>query len=170
VLYVPKLKKNLLSVSVLEDMGFVVMFKKWQVLIRPEGISTDTIVSIGVREGKLYRLHGKHVCGSKEILDLIHSEVNGSMSMAKDEEQKALKGDQSSKTTNSKNQPSSGEELTPSSSVKRPSWFEMTLRDAHEQVEAPGSTFRENKSSKKFSNFTTLMSNVIEVAANQRVQ
>jgi hypothetical protein len=56
VLYVPWLKKNLLSVSVMEDRGFAIMFKKGQVLIRTEGASLDTTMSIGVREGNLYRL------------------------------------------------------------------------------------------------------------------
>jgi hypothetical protein len=32
-LYVPELKKNLLSVSVLEDMGFAVTFQKGKALI-----------------------------------------------------------------------------------------------------------------------------------------
>jgi hypothetical protein len=61
VLYVPKLKKNLLSVSVLEDRGFFIMFKKGKVLIRLEGAIPDTTMNIGVREGKLYRLQGKPV-------------------------------------------------------------------------------------------------------------
>jgi len=34
VLYVPELKKNLLSVSVMEDKGFVVEFQKGQALIK----------------------------------------------------------------------------------------------------------------------------------------
>jgi hypothetical protein len=67
VLYVPELKKNLLSVSVLEDRGFVAMFKKGKVLIRLEEASPDTTMSIGVREGELYRLQGKLVCRSKGI-------------------------------------------------------------------------------------------------------
>jgi hypothetical protein len=61
VLYVPGLKKNLLSVSVMEDKGFVVIFQRGQVLIRLEGASPDTTVRIGVREGNLYRLQGKPV-------------------------------------------------------------------------------------------------------------
>jgi hypothetical protein len=40
VLYVPALKKNFLSVSVMEDRGFVVMFKKGKVLVCPEGSLT----------------------------------------------------------------------------------------------------------------------------------
>jgi hypothetical protein len=61
VLYVPRLKKNLLSVLVMEDKSFVVMFKKGQVLICPKEASPDTTVSIGVREDNLYKLQGKPV-------------------------------------------------------------------------------------------------------------
>jgi hypothetical protein len=61
VLYVPGLKKNLISISVMEDKGFTIMFKKGKVLICPEGASPDTRVSIGVREGNLYRFKGKPV-------------------------------------------------------------------------------------------------------------
>jgi hypothetical protein len=56
VLYVPQLKSNLLPVSVIEKRSFVVMFKKGKVLIHPEGANLDTTMSIGVREGKLYKL------------------------------------------------------------------------------------------------------------------
>jgi hypothetical protein len=56
VLYVPRLKNNFLSVSIMEDSGFSIMFKKGQVIIRPEGASPNTTMSIGVREGDLYRL------------------------------------------------------------------------------------------------------------------
>jgi hypothetical protein len=49
VLYVPGLKKNLLSISVMEDKGFVIIFQKGQVLIRPEGASPDTTMkSLGL--------------------------------------------------------------------------------------------------------------------------
>jgi hypothetical protein len=40
-------------------------------------------------------------------------------------------------------------ELSPSSHVKRPSWYEMTLMDAREK-ENPRSTLRERNHSKKF--------------------
>jgi hypothetical protein len=139
------------------------MFKKGKVLIHPEGAIPDTTMNIGVREGKLYRLQGKPVCRSKGILDLIHSDVNGSMSVAEDEEKKAPKGEQSSETSSSGSQPSGGEEeLAPSSSVRRPSWYELTLRDAQEKVEAPRSTFRESRPPKKFPNFMVLMSSIID--------
>ena len=61
MLFVTGLKKNLLSVSVMEDKGFVVIFNREQVLIYLEGASPDTTMKIRVGEGKLYRLQGKHV-------------------------------------------------------------------------------------------------------------
>jgi hypothetical protein len=61
VLYVPGLMEIFLLVSVMEDRGFVVMFKKGKVLIRLEGASPDKTLSIEVREGNLYRLQGKPV-------------------------------------------------------------------------------------------------------------
>jgi hypothetical protein len=36
VLFIPNLKKNLFSVLIMEDKGFVVKFKNQQVLIRPK--------------------------------------------------------------------------------------------------------------------------------------
>jgi hypothetical protein len=61
LLYVPALKKDFLSVSVMEDRGFVVMFKKGKVLVCPEESSLDTSMSIGVRKGNLYSLQVKSV-------------------------------------------------------------------------------------------------------------
>jgi hypothetical protein len=57
---------------------------------------------------------------SKGILDIIHSNVCGSRLVAHDEEQKSLKGEELSNTSSSGSQPSGGEELAPSSSVRRP--------------------------------------------------
>jgi hypothetical protein len=114
-------------------------------------------VSIGVREGKIYRVQGMHVHGSKGILD------HGSMSMAKDKEQEAPKGEQSSKTSSSRSQPSGGkEELAPSSSIRRPNWYELTLMDAQEHVEAPRSTDREGRPLKKCPYFRALMCSIID--------
>jgi hypothetical protein len=61
MLYVLGLKKNLLSISVMEERGFVVIFQKGKVLIRPEGASLDTAVKTKVREGNLYKMQGKLV-------------------------------------------------------------------------------------------------------------
>jgi hypothetical protein len=160
VLYVLELKNNLLSVSILEDMGFVVTFQKGKVLISLKRASSQTAISIGVREGELYRLLGQHVRGSKGILDHV------SMSVTEDEEQEALKGkqpkdEQSSQTSSVGSKPLEGKrQLAPSNPVRRSSWYEMTLMDAQEQ-EASRSTLRERKPSTKVSNFVALICSVI---------
>jgi hypothetical protein len=56
VLFVPGMKKNLISVSTLQDRGFEVSFRGTEVLIYPRGCSIDSGQVIGVREGDLYRL------------------------------------------------------------------------------------------------------------------
>ena len=53
ILYVTGLKKNLLSVSVLEDKGFRVIFMKNQVYLWPKNQNLDTNVIFGVQEGGL---------------------------------------------------------------------------------------------------------------------
>ena len=55
VLHVPGLKKNLISVSSIEDKGFDVLFTDGQVLMYPKGSSVTSAKVIGVREGRLYR-------------------------------------------------------------------------------------------------------------------
>jgi hypothetical protein len=50
----------LLSVSVMEDKGFVVEFKN-QLVLKSKEFSPYATQVIGVREGKLYRLQAKHV-------------------------------------------------------------------------------------------------------------
>jgi hypothetical protein len=76
VLYVPGLKKNPLSISVMEDKGYEVNFRKGQVFIRPEGASPDTAVRIGVQDGNLYRLQGQPAQAllhtSESLCDLWH--------------------------------------------------------------------------------------------------
>jgi hypothetical protein len=62
---------------------------------------------------------------SKGILDLIHYDVWGPRAMAE-----ASNGRTSSKTSKVGSQPSGGEELVPSSSVRRSRWFMQTMRDA----------------------------------------
>lgn len=80
VLYVLELKMNLLSILALEDKGVGVLFQDEHVLTYSEGATPDKRVSIGVREGKMYKLQGKPIGGSKGILD------HGSMLVTKDEE------------------------------------------------------------------------------------
>jgi hypothetical protein len=61
VLFVPGLKKNLLSILDMEDNGFAIEFKNQQVLIKQKESSPNTALVIGVREGNLYKLQSKHV-------------------------------------------------------------------------------------------------------------
>jgi hypothetical protein len=61
VLYVPGLKKNLLSISVTEDKGYAVTFHRGQVFIYLERASLDIAMRIGFKEGNLYRLQGKPI-------------------------------------------------------------------------------------------------------------
>jgi hypothetical protein len=87
--------------------------------------------------------------------------------VTEDEEQEALKVEPGSPVTSRAVQQPSGEEeetIAPSTSVRRPRWFTQTLRDAQEYVEAPRSTFRERKTSKKFPNYMALMSNIIDLS------
>jgi hypothetical protein len=56
VLYVPGLKKNLISVSTIQDRGFEVSFRGEEVLIYPKGSSITSARVIGTHDGKLYRL------------------------------------------------------------------------------------------------------------------
>jgi hypothetical protein len=58
VLWVPKLRKNVLSVPAIGEKGYVVLFQDGQVLLMPRGSSSDTAVVLGVRESNQYRLKG----------------------------------------------------------------------------------------------------------------
>ena len=58
VLFVPRLKKNLLSISALDAKGMKVEFVDGQVLMWPKGNTLDDAVVIGEQEGGLYKLKG----------------------------------------------------------------------------------------------------------------
>jgi hypothetical protein len=60
VLYVPGLKKNLISVSSIHDRGFEVSFRGTEVLIHPKGSSITSGRVIGTREGNLYNYFFSH--------------------------------------------------------------------------------------------------------------
>ena len=62
---------------------------------------------------------------------------------------------------NAKSQPSreEEEELAPTSSIRRPRWFEQTLRDAREHFDAPRSTFSERRPPRNFPNYMALYLN-----------
>jgi hypothetical protein len=53
------------------------------------------------------------------------------------------------------------EQLSHSNSVRRPKWFEKTLRNAREHVEPPRFTFRESIPPQKFPQYMDLMTNII---------
>jgi hypothetical protein len=55
VFYVSGLKKNLLSISALDEKGFRVAFVDREVLMCPKGKTFDDAVVIGVQEGGLYK-------------------------------------------------------------------------------------------------------------------
>ena len=59
VLYVPGLKKNLLSISTLDAKGMRVVFVDGRVLMWPKGKTIDDAVVIGKQEGGLYKLKGQ---------------------------------------------------------------------------------------------------------------
>ena len=58
VLYVPGLKKNLLSISALEKKGYRVDFIDGQVLMWSKGKTLEDAVVIGEEEEGLYKLKG----------------------------------------------------------------------------------------------------------------
>jgi hypothetical protein len=53
VLYVPRMKKNLISVSSILDRGFEVSFRGTEVLIHPKGSNVTSGRVIGTRDGNL---------------------------------------------------------------------------------------------------------------------
>ena len=55
VLYVPVIKKNLISMSTIEDKGYEVTFRGGQVIMYPIGCSIELGKVIGVWHEKLYR-------------------------------------------------------------------------------------------------------------------
>jgi hypothetical protein len=70
VLFVPVLRKNLLSISALEDKGYRVAFVDGQVLVWPRDSNIDATEVIGVLEGGLYKL-SRHPAQA-----LIHDNTN----------------------------------------------------------------------------------------------
>jgi hypothetical protein len=58
VLYVPGLKKNLLSISYLDRKGFRVAFIDGEVLMWPKGKTIEDAIVIVIEEGGLYKLKG----------------------------------------------------------------------------------------------------------------
>ena len=59
VLFVPELKRNLLSISRLEKKGFMVAFVDGEVLIWPKGKTIENANVIGIHEDGLHKIIGK---------------------------------------------------------------------------------------------------------------
>ena len=59
VLFVPRLKKNILSISALDAKGMWVSFVDGHVLMWPKGKTINDAVVIGDQEGGLYKLKGQ---------------------------------------------------------------------------------------------------------------
>lgn len=70
ILFVTGLKKNLLSISALEDKGFKVTFMDGKVLMWPKDADMSSTDVLGVREGGLYRL------SSCPIQALVHDTIS----------------------------------------------------------------------------------------------
>ena len=58
VLFVPGLKKNLISILALDAKGMRVAFVDGQILMWPRGKTIDDTIVIGEQEGGLYKLKG----------------------------------------------------------------------------------------------------------------
>jgi hypothetical protein len=71
-MYVPGLKKNIISISTLEEKGFKVAFIDGEVMIWSKGKTLDDSIVIGVQEGDLYKLNGK------SDSTLVHNMINPS--------------------------------------------------------------------------------------------
>ena len=72
VLYVPGLKKNLLSISTLDKKGYKVAFIDGQVLMWSKGKTLEYAVVIGEEEGGMYKLKGH------PETSLVHETTNSS--------------------------------------------------------------------------------------------
>ena len=59
VLYVPVLKKNLLSISALDEKGMRVAFVNVQVIMWPKLKTIDDAIVIGEQDEGLYKLKGQ---------------------------------------------------------------------------------------------------------------
>jgi hypothetical protein len=56
VLFILGLRKNILSISTLEEKGFIISFVDGEVLMWPKGKYFNDAIVIGVQEGGLYKL------------------------------------------------------------------------------------------------------------------
>ena len=61
ILYVHGLKKNILSVGVLEEKGYTVAFSKGKAIMWPSNESMSSAMEIGVKVGNVYWLLGNPI-------------------------------------------------------------------------------------------------------------
>jgi hypothetical protein len=54
------------------------------------------------------------------------------------------------------------EQSSPSTSIRRPKWFDEILQDTRKHVEPPRTTFREKRRPRKFPTYMALMTNIID--------
>jgi hypothetical protein len=59
IIYVPGLKKNLISIVVLESKGYLVAFSKGKALMWPSNGSMSSTMTIRAQEGGLYKVIGQ---------------------------------------------------------------------------------------------------------------
>jgi hypothetical protein len=59
VLWVPELRRSVLSISAIEKKGYANLFRDRKVLLIPGGSRSKSVVVLGVRENNLYRLKGQ---------------------------------------------------------------------------------------------------------------
>jgi hypothetical protein len=69
VLYIPELTVNFLSVSTLNESGFIVVLYGGHVFLYPVEATVDTTMILGVKYEGLYRLLGRLVLGSSGFMD-----------------------------------------------------------------------------------------------------
>ena len=91
VLYVPGLKKNLVSISCLEDKGDRVEFVDGKVLVWPKGSSINNSRVISTCEGRLYRLlkqptHRRYAHLHYKVVPTLNQLVHGIPDIKEDRE------------------------------------------------------------------------------------
>jgi len=75
----------------------------------------------------------------------------------------APKGEQSSQTPSVETQRTREEEPAATRTIRRPKWFEQTLGDAQEHVEAPKSSFKVSRPPRKFLNYMAFITSIIDL-------
>ena len=111
VLWVPKIKKSVLSVSTIENKGFDIIFQDGRVLIKLRGSSLVAVAILGVREGNFYRLNCKPMRAMHNTRVIENKDQKNS-------KVEKLRGSQPSGSKGKENL------------SKKVSWYEMAIHDA----------------------------------------